>query len=91
MSTTLISNTMLIPFIFYRFCRCCGETCGQWQRRWLVVKDSYIAYVRPKDGRLHCVMLFDAEFEVSSAMSDVSHGLVVANLSRLAHFIITIV
>ena len=68
----------------FRMARCCGDCCGQWQRRWLVVKDTFVAYVRPKDGVVHCVMLFDPEFEVSSGLYDTGepHGLVLTNLSR---------
>ncbi|CAG7818835.1 unnamed protein product [Allacma fusca] len=68
----------------FRMQRCCGDCCGQWQRRWLVVKDTFVAYIRPKDGVIHCVMLFDAEFEVSSGLFDIGepHGVVISNLSR---------
>ncbi|OXA43953.1 Phospholipase D1 [Folsomia candida] len=66
----------------FGFAKLCGVWCGQWQRRWLIAKDTFVAYVRPKDGRLHCVMLFDNDFEVASAMYDVEHGIVISNLSR---------
>jgi len=82
--TTMYSLTdFFIPFHF-RIQRTCGECVGQWQRRWLVVKDSFVAYVRPKDGRLHCVMLVDVEFEVSSGVysSGVPNGVIITNLSR---------
>lgn len=68
--------------LIHRFAKLCGVWCGQWQRRWLIAKDTFVAYVRPKDGRLHCVMLFDNDFEVASAMYDVEHGIVISNLSR---------
>ena len=46
--------------------------------------DTFVAYVRPKDGLVHCVMLFDSEFEVSSGLYDSGEpsGVVVSNLSR---------
>jgi len=70
--------------MIYRLQRICGEFCGHWQRRWLLVKDSFVAYVRPKDGRLHCVMLYGPEFDVSSAFYELggSEGVVISNLSR---------
>lgn len=43
-----------------------------------------MAYVRPKDGELHCVMLMDNEFEVAKALYEagVQHGVIISNLSR---------
>lgn len=43
-----------------------------------------MGYIRPKDGAVKCVMLFDSGFEVSSSMyaTGLSHGLQIATLSR---------
>lgn len=80
----LFLSERFVIYFFSRCHRCCGDWCSQWQRRWLVVKESFVGYVRPKDGQLHCVMLFDNEFEASKALYEagVSHGVVVSNLSR---------
>lgn len=52
--------------------------------RWLIVKDTFIAYMRPSDGLVCDVMLMDSEFKVESGMNATGapHGLLVMNLSR---------
>ncbi|XP_053397424.1 phospholipase D1-like [Mercenaria mercenaria] len=68
---------------------CCGclkkyHVAGRWSKRWLVVKDTFIAYLRPSDGVLCDVMLMDSDFRVESGMSATGapHGLLVMNQSR---------
>ena len=48
------------------------------------MKDTFIAYIRPKDGAVKDVMLMDAEFSVKSGLSDTvfRNGLLISNLSR---------
>lgn len=62
----------------------CSDVCGKWRHRWLVVKESFIAYIRPKDGRVNCVILYDSGFEVSSGIfsTGLRRGLHIINLSR---------
>ncbi|XP_059127045.1 phospholipase D2 [Peromyscus eremicus] len=45
---------------------CCGrdQVCYQWSKRWLVVKDSFLLYMRLETGTISFVQLFDAGFEV---------------------------
>ncbi|XP_070538246.1 phospholipase D1-like isoform X2 [Ptychodera flava] len=68
--------------------RCCGgcycEWAGHWNKRWLITKESYVGYMRPKDGRLCCVVLMDEDFRVSSGLihTGVHHGLLVTNMTR---------
>ncbi|XP_077999833.1 phospholipase D1-like [Glandiceps talaboti] len=68
--------------------RCCGgcycEWAGHWNKRWLVTKESFVAYVRPKDGRIGCVILMDEDFTVKSGLihTGVHHGLQVTNMTR---------
>ncbi len=42
------------------------DITGHWRKRWLVVKDSCVLYLRPKDGRIRAVMLFDHGFNAVS-------------------------
>lgn len=58
--------------------------CGSWRKRWFFVKDTFFGYVRPKDGIVKCVILFDQGFEVSSGMyaTGLSTGLQILTLSR---------
>ncbi|XP_014676388.1 PREDICTED: phospholipase D1-like [Priapulus caudatus] len=57
---------------------------GQWQERWFVVKDSYVAYIRPDDGNVCHVQLMDNEFSVLDGKSQtgVKGGLKICSLSR---------
>ncbi|XP_052810030.1 phospholipase D1-like isoform X3 [Mya arenaria] len=68
---------------------CCGclkkyHVAGRWSKRWLVLKDTFIAYIRPRDGCVCDVMLMDSGFKVHSGMgaTGAPHGLLVQNMSR---------
>ncbi|KAL4704091.1 hypothetical protein ACJJTC_016349 [Scirpophaga incertulas] len=63
---------------------CTGLVCAKWQERWLFVKDTFFGYIRPSDGVIKAVMLFDQGFEVSSGMysTGMNHGLQILNQSR---------
>lgn len=63
---------------------CCMSICGTWHKRHFVVKDTFIAYISPKDGRVKSVILMDNQFEVSSGMysTGLRNGLQIQNLSR---------
>ena len=39
---------------------------GHWRKRWLVVKDTCIFYIHPKDKKIRYVMLFDTSFSADS-------------------------
>ncbi|XP_014254858.1 phospholipase D2 isoform X2 [Cimex lectularius] len=62
----------------------CGDLCATWRSRWLIVKDSFVAYIRPKDGRVKAVILFDSGFDVSSGVFTTGRrkGLHITNMSR---------
>ena len=51
---------------FTRFENFCTDITGHWRKRWLVVKDSCILYMRPKDGKIRAVMLMDNGFNAKS-------------------------
>ncbi|XP_045763314.1 phospholipase D2 isoform X1 [Maniola jurtina] len=63
---------------------CTGLVCAKWQERWFFVKDTFFGYVRPSDGTIKGIMLFDQGFEVSSGMysTGLSNGLQILNNSR---------
>ena len=52
--------------------------------RWLVVKDTFVTYMRPSDGTICDVMLMDSEFKVQTGMEGTGarHGILVMNLTR---------
>lgn len=52
--------------------------------RWLFLKDSFLAYVRPRDGIICDVMLMDKDFCVENGfgLTGAKHGLQIVNLNR---------
>ncbi|XP_067300101.1 phospholipase D1 isoform X2 [Pseudorasbora parva] len=67
-------------------CYWCGSNsvCYRWSRRWLVVKDSFVLYMRPKDGQVGTVILYDKGFhiKIGTRENGVRHGLTIENLCR---------
>ncbi|KAK3096680.1 hypothetical protein FSP39_002327 [Pinctada imbricata] len=69
---------------------CCGclskfHLFGRWKNRWLLVKDSFIAYIRPRDGVICDVMLMDSQFSVQNGFgkTGAKHGIQITNLTRV--------
>ncbi|XP_071557786.1 phospholipase D1 isoform X2 [Temnothorax nylanderi] len=58
--------------------------CGKWQKRHLVVKDTFVAYLNPEDGRIKSVILMDNGFGISLGVYTTGSrsGMQIANLSR---------
>lgn len=42
------------------------DISGHWRKRWLIVKDTCLFYIRPKDKKIRYVMLFDKSFFAES-------------------------
>ncbi|KAM6961403.1 phospholipase D1a [Aplochiton taeniatus] len=65
---------------------CCGhsQVCYRWSKRWLVVKDSFLLYMKPDSGAISFVLLVDKEFTVKmdSKDTETKHGLRIDTLSR---------
>lgn len=53
-------------------------------RRWLVVKDSFLLYMKPDSGAIAFVLLVDKEFNIKIGQkeTETKYGLQVDNLSR---------
>ncbi|XP_055383297.1 phospholipase D2 isoform X2 [Condylostylus longicornis] len=47
---------------------CSDVLCGKWRNRWLFVKETCFGYLRPSDGEIRCVVLFDQGFDVSTGI-----------------------
>ncbi|OAD62011.1 Phospholipase D1 [Eufriesea mexicana] len=62
----------------------CTSLCGKWQSRYFIVKDTFIAYIRPKDGIIKSVILMDNGFGISCGMytTGLRNGIQIVNLSR---------
>ncbi|XP_071779656.1 phospholipase D1 [Centroberyx gerrardi] len=67
-------------------CYWCGSNsvCYCWSKRWLVVKDSFVLYMRPKDGQVGTVILYDKGFHIKIGTQEtgVRHGVTIENLCR---------
>uniref|UniRef100_A0A673MGI1 Phospholipase n=1 Tax=Sinocyclocheilus rhinocerous TaxID=307959 RepID=A0A673MGI1_9TELE len=52
--------------------------------RWLIVKDSFLLYMKPDTGAISFVLLVDNEFSIKmdSKYTDTKHGVRIENLSR---------
>ncbi|KAJ3613312.1 hypothetical protein NHX12_019562, partial [Muraenolepis orangiensis] len=65
---------------------CCGHSkaCYRWSKRWLVVKDSCLLYMKPDTGVISFVLLVDKEFSIKmdSKDTETKHGVRIDNLSR---------
>ncbi|XP_030375279.1 phospholipase D2 isoform X2 [Scaptodrosophila lebanonensis] len=47
---------------------CSDVVCGTWRNRWFFVKETCFGYVRPTDGSIRAVILFDQGFDVSTGI-----------------------
>ncbi|GAA6099860.1 phospholipase D1 isoform X1 [Tachysurus ichikawai] len=67
-------------------CYWCGSNsvCYRWSKRWLVVKDSFVLYMKPKDGQVGTVILYDKGFHIKIGTEEtgVRHGVTIENLCR---------
>ncbi|KAI5086799.1 phospholipase D1 [Silurus meridionalis] len=65
---------------------CCGHSqiCYRWSKRWLVMKDSFLMYLKPDTGAVSFVLLVDKEFSVKMDFkhTETKHGVRIDNLSR---------
>lgn len=65
---------------------CCGQgrACYRWSKRWLIVKDSFLLYMKPDSGAIASVLLVDKEFRIKVGRKDTEtkYGLRIDNLSR---------
>ncbi|XP_029471136.1 phospholipase D1 isoform X1 [Rhinatrema bivittatum] len=65
---------------------CCGQgrICYRWSKRWLVVKDSFLLYMKTDSGAISFVLLVDKEFSIKIGRkeTETKYGLRIDNLSR---------
>ncbi|XP_037945177.1 phospholipase D2 isoform X2 [Teleopsis dalmanni] len=47
---------------------CSDVLYGQWRNRWFFVKETCFGYIRPTDGVIRAVILFDQGFDVSTGI-----------------------
>ncbi|XP_067157721.1 phospholipase D1 isoform X3 [Apteryx mantelli] len=66
--------------------QCCGQgrMCYRWSKRWLVVKDSFLLYMKPDTGAIAFVLLVDKEFNIKIGQkeTETKYGLQIDNLCR---------
>ncbi|XP_030402876.1 phospholipase D2 isoform X1 [Gopherus evgoodei] len=65
---------------------CCGhhQICYRWSKRWLVVKDSFLLYLKLESGVVSFVLLFDPGFSVmvGKKSTDSKYGVRIENSAR---------
>ncbi|XP_042534841.1 phospholipase D1 isoform X3 [Dipodomys spectabilis] len=65
---------------------CCGQgrACYRWSKRWLIVKDSFLLYMKPDSGAIAFVLLVDKEFQIKVGRkeTETKYGVRIDNLSR---------
>ncbi|XP_075403142.1 phospholipase D1 [Tenrec ecaudatus] len=65
---------------------CCahGRACYRWSKRWLIVKDSFLLYMKPDNGEIAFVLLVDKAFRITVGKkeTETKYGLQIDNLSR---------
>ncbi|KAM4887513.1 phospholipase D1 isoform 2-T3 [Thomomys bottae] len=65
---------------------CCGQgrACYHWSKRWLIVKDSFLLYMKPDSGAIAFVLLVDKEFriKVGRKETETKYGVRIDSLSR---------
>lgn len=62
---------------------CSESCCNQWQQRWLFVKETCFGLIRPKDGIIRSVLLFDQGFDISlGSFAGLRTGLQITTNSR---------
>lgn len=66
--------------------QCIGhhQICYRWSKRWLVVKDSFLLYLKPESGTISFVLLFDPGFsiDVGKKSTETKYGVRIENFSR---------
>ncbi|KAL3995479.1 Phospholipase D Active site motif family protein [Acanthocheilonema viteae] len=68
--------------VFIGWKQCCVRYCLRWSKRWLILKDSSVCYMNPKNEQMRFVLLFDRDFDVSAGSSETEgmpNGLVISN------------
>ncbi|KAM3823440.1 phospholipase D2 isoform 2-T3 [Vipera latastei] len=65
---------------------CAGhhQICYRWSKRWLVVKEAFLLYLKPESGEISCVLLFDPAFrvQVGKKPTETKYGVRVDNSCR---------
>ncbi|XP_053966812.1 phospholipase D2 isoform X2 [Anastrepha ludens] len=63
---------------------CSDVLYGKWRNRWFFVKETFFGYIRPTDGVIRSVILFDQGFDVSTGIyqTGMRKGLQVLTNSR---------
>nr|XP_003701686.1 PREDICTED: phospholipase D2-like [Megachile rotundata]XP_012136910.1 PREDICTED: phospholipase D2-like [Megachile rotundata] len=66
---------------FYQFCT---NLFGKWHSRHLVVKDTFVAYLKPKEGVIKSVILMDNGFGTSfgNEIESFKNGMLIGNLNK---------
>ncbi|XP_029649111.1 phospholipase D1-like [Octopus sinensis] len=55
-----------------------------WHKRWFIIKDTFLTFLRPHDGAVRDVILLDSDFDIKSGYFEtgVPHGILIKNSCR---------
>ncbi|GMT14733.1 hypothetical protein PFISCL1PPCAC_6030 [Pristionchus fissidentatus] len=68
--------------VFVSWKQCCVRYMLPWSKRWLMVRDSFVAYMDPRTEEIRLVLLMDKDFQVMAGGKEVygiPEGLVLMN------------
>ncbi|GAB1606903.1 phospholipase D1-like [Argonauta hians] len=65
-------------------CRNFFQAGRTWHKRWLIIKDTFLTFLRPNDGAVRDVILLDSDFEIKSGYFEtgIPHGIHIRNSCR---------
>ncbi|CAB3404351.1 unnamed protein product [Caenorhabditis bovis] len=68
--------------------QCCVRYFLPWSKRWLMVRDSFVAYMDPRTEQIRMVLLMDKEFKVAAGGTEtegIPTGLIITNMQHELH------
>ncbi|CAJ0951474.1 unnamed protein product, partial [Mesorhabditis belari] len=74
--------------VFYGWKQCCVKWVLPWSKRWLMVRDTFVAYMNPSSEKLRLVMLIDQAFKIAVGGKEadgMANGLIIYNSQHELH------
>ncbi|CAI4222449.1 unnamed protein product [Auanema sp. JU1783] len=74
--------------VFLGWKQCCVRYFVPWSRRWLMVRDSFVAYMDPSSEQIRLVLLMDRDFKVAAGGREadgIPTGLIITNTQHELH------
>lgn len=74
--------------VFLGWKQCCVRYMLPWSKRWLMVRDSFVAYMNHRTERIRLVLLMDRDFKVAAGGKEadgIPTGLIIFNTQHELH------